>query len=75
MGKTFNKICLMLQNTGIVQRKLNVHSNQFEKSGYIYAIQTISPAIGKSKLFTNKTRKPGYAGPKFQSPYPHINFH
>ena len=22
----------------------------------------------------NKTRKPGYAGPKFQSPYPHINF-
>ena len=22
----------------------------------------------------NKTRKPGYTGPKFQFPYPHINF-
>ena len=25
-------------------------------------------------IYKNKTRKPGYAGPNWQSPYPHINF-
>ena len=29
----------------------------------------------KTLTIINKTRRPGYAGPKFQSPYPHINFH
>ena len=27
-----------------------------------------------SVYLKNKTRKPGYVGPKFQSPYPNINF-
>ena len=29
----------------------------------------------KKNIILKKTKIPGYAGPKFQSPYPHINFH
>ena len=35
----------------------------------------ICPGISNLLCLQNKTRKPGYAGLKFQSPYPHINFH
>ena len=41
------------------------------KSDYISLIYAKYNALGVS---LNKTRKPGYARPNWQSPYPHFNF-
>ena len=54
-------------------------SNQCRNPGEFFKIKLEETGKNRKKLEerarNNKTRRPGYAGAKFQSPYPHINFH
>ena len=52
--------------------KHSTHSPAPKKSSEPPKESHIHNTILNTLSITNKTRKPGYAGPKFQSPYPHI---